>query len=378
MTPGAMWLTGPPGSGKSTLARLIAAATLCPNRKQGEYEPCGECDVCKGDNTDNITHYVVRDATEVKEVFQQLIDQAYSAPHSTTDRPDQLRRFIIVDELQNASKQSISMLLDPLEFGPPTTTWILVSMDPDKLDPIVRDAIESRCKEINLNKLSVSDIKDTMTKAYPDLDESGALAIARLSNGNMRRAWSVLEMYMTTKHMSDITEAVVLGDRAGGASRNKRKILWDLMKDQRNVSKVRDLVDSWTAKADPESVAQLLIEDILRDHIKDPVCLRLLASLSRWISDKHKAPLSTYFVLHVYDRQIRGEVPENVDLPKIEDFPTTVGVLATVDQPSPGLEDRVNAKISQLCSALSKMQLGNKRDGLELPMSFAELMEKYG
>src|SRR3989339_795170 len=36
------------GMGKSVIDDLIGRATLCENRQQGSFEPCGVCDVCTG------------------------------------------------------------------------------------------------------------------------------------------------------------------------------------------------------------------------------------------------------------------------------------------------------------------------------------------
>ena len=38
---------GNTGCGKTTNALILAAAVSCRNRKDGEYEPCGECEVCR-------------------------------------------------------------------------------------------------------------------------------------------------------------------------------------------------------------------------------------------------------------------------------------------------------------------------------------------
>lgn len=287
--PSAALLSGMPGSGKSVLAQLYARATLCPNRAEGTYEPCGECEVCLGDNKDNITHYVVRDATEAKEAFQELINVANSAPHTTTKREDQYRRFIILDEIQNCSKQAISTLLDPLEFSPPSTTWILISMDLERLDPILREAIESRSKEISLRPLSTESISSILTSRYRELDEQAAISIAKFSNGNMRRAWSLLEYFLTMMDVKLITEEVIVKEKGGGATNSARYEMWDYFYSG-NTEEVYNLVKGWVESCDPNLIAFLLIQDCCRGETNSDK-IGIIKTLSYWMQANYKAPL---------------------------------------------------------------------------------------
>ena len=41
---------GPRAVGKTTLARIMAKAVNCQNRKETDFEPCNECDICKSIN----------------------------------------------------------------------------------------------------------------------------------------------------------------------------------------------------------------------------------------------------------------------------------------------------------------------------------------
>lgn len=290
MHPQALWVTGPPGSGKTTIANLYVRATLCRERPPGSHEACGQCDVCLGDNNDNIHQYVVRDATEAKEAFSELAEVAKGAPHTDTDRADKRRVFIIVDEIQNASRQAISTLLNPLEFGPPTTTWILISMDPERLDPVVRAAIESRCVEEQLRSLTPKDIASRLMQAYP-ISQEVAISLARISEGNFRKAWSKLEFLLAKYEPEQIDDSLVVG-RAHGAAR--KQLLGALA--ARDVSSVRAIVDSWQ---NLDYAGRLLIEDIYEETDGNGGALALLASLCRWSNSKWKLPLGAVLLPHL-------------------------------------------------------------------------------
>ena len=97
----AIFLTGASGVGKTSLSMLYAKATLCSNRSQDEYEPCGVCDVCTGKDESSIHYYSVSSATEARDVIDQLSDIARQLPTPRKAvRVDQNRRFIIIDETQ--------------------------------------------------------------------------------------------------------------------------------------------------------------------------------------------------------------------------------------------------------------------------------------
>jgi len=287
-------ITGFSGSGKTLLASLIARTTLCENRQEGETEACGECDVCKGLDTSNIEHYTISNSTEAREHIKRLEDVACSYPVVSSPRPDNNYRFIIIDEFELASAELAARLLDPIEFSPATTVWIIISMDPKKLekrDPIIKEAIDSRCVSINLSRFSPETVAANLMDSYPELNKEAALSIGKLSGGNMRKAWNELVFFRGITSVDSITESLVFDIRFGGATKEARYEMWNQLS-QGNLKEVSTLFNWWLEQADVNSLVNLLEEDLI-DFMYQGIkgADIILSGLSRWHSNPTYSPL---------------------------------------------------------------------------------------
>jgi DNA polymerase III gamma/tau subunit len=296
-------LTGGPGLGKSSLAMLYTRATLCYNRKPGEYEPCGECAVCLGEDTSNIHHYTISSPSEAREKFRSLIELSYQYPIALTDDPSKLRRFIIIDEFELASPELAAMILDPIEHSPSTTTWIIISMDIEKLErsnPAVKNAIESRCVWLPLSKIDDESIANNLTKYIEELDYDAAFTIALLSEGNMRRAWNTLAMLLVIYPAEDLTAELVLSTRVGAASTSSRLSMWKALGEGDGFL-VKEIIESWiSTSSDVKLLGSLLQKDII-DNLKSPKpeVQSLLAAIGRWQSTGINYPLTTVLMSYL-------------------------------------------------------------------------------
>lgn len=329
--PSAILISGPPGSGKSTLAQLYTRATLCINRKEGQIEGCGECDICTGKDTSNITYYLVQDSTKAKDNIERLVDTSYTKPCiSEGVREDQYRRFIVVDETELIHPTTISALLNPLEYPPSTTTWVLISMDTSKLPIITREAIESRCKEIRIKPLPIDQIKELLVSKN-GVNEEIALLVSKFCNSNIRRAWSLVEM------IGDKTVEEVRSYFLGGATEENRRVMWSALSDG-EVHKVTSLVKSWEDGGDPESLVSLLMEDLI--SMESPP-LDLIKSLAAWSKSSYKYPIAA--VLYPYRSFYREKENKSVEI----DMSKKVLPIGTVSSDySKGVLDLIKSRTS--------------------------------
>lgn len=289
--PNAILLQGSPGVGKSSLAFLYAKSVLDPDRNKGDdcvsSEEAYKKDYC------NIIYHLVRDSSSTKESLDSLISLAMSKPIGWEGmREDQYRRFIILDEVELLHSTTFSYLLNPLEYSPSTTTWILISMDSSKLNPVVRSAIESRCKELKLNPLKTSDIASLITDNVEDIDLDLALFIAKSSNGNARKAWSLLEVLEGASALTlDKAESYLLNS---AISKNRKLFIEYIL--NKEINKAIKICNGWSR----EIAGEALIRDVVA--LKDKSLIPLLKELMLWINSPHPYPLEAV-VLSLFDNE---------------------------------------------------------------------------
>ena len=308
-------MLGPSGSGKSSLARLYAMATLCHNRQEGEYEPCGYCPVCLGEDTSNISHFTIHNSTSAWEPIRNLVDLSKQNPTISKEglRSDQFRRFIILDEIQNASPELLALLYDALEYAPSSTSWILISMDIDKLiskNAATAEAITGRGAELHLPKFSDDIIASNLVKRISDLNWDAAVAVAKLSAGNMRKAWQNLAIFSSLVPIEELTEEIVLCSRTGGATQESRLEMWTALSKGEGTT-VKEIVDSWCDNAaDIKLIGNLLMMDVIKALDNPSIELQsLLASLSRWYTGL-TYPLVTVLMTHLGTNVIKFPTKE--------------------------------------------------------------------
>ena len=278
------------------MAQLYTKATLCENREEHSSEACGHCHVCKTGEHPNIEYYRITEASSFKDVVSDLISISKSAPAVMTDsiRSDNHRRFIIIDEVQNATRQSLSPFLDSLEFASDTTTVILISMDLDKLDAIVRDAIESRCIELSLDTISYKAIADKIFSKHPSCEYEALILIAKLARGNMRKAWSIYEYFAAQVAEEQITSDLVYKLKFGGLNEETRESFYESLS-SKDWSNTKRIIKDFSSNANQETIVKTILEDLVTKDLTE-IGIELLSSLSIWLQSSYKIPIEAVFI----------------------------------------------------------------------------------
>ena len=300
--PSGLIISGGSGSGKTTIAQLYVKATLCEQRLEHDFQPCNHCSSCSKtihkNQHPNITYYSITEASVFKEAVSDLISLTKSTTVLTHDnvRHDNNRRFIIIDEVQSASRQSISPFLDSLEFALDNVTVILISMDLDKMDSIVREAIESRCIELSLSPISSSSISSKLQFFYSDLHPSCADLIAYLSNGNVRKAWQTLQYFITKSEgsLSLLTPSHISSEKLGGLNLEScHSLLLSLQ------SNSWDNTSSFfkTILTNEEVAISYFLSFLVSQNL-NLEGIHFLSSLSFWLQSSYKIPVVSIFKLY--------------------------------------------------------------------------------
>ena len=179
--------TGSRGTGKTTCAKILAKAVNCLNPQNGS--PCNECRICKGIDDGSIL-----DVTEIDAASNNSVDNIRDLRDEVNFTPAAAKyRVYIIDEVHMLSTGAFNALLKTLEEPPEHVLFILATTEVQKLPA----TILSRCQRFDFRRIPPEDIASRlMTVAENeslDLSEDAALLIARISDGALRDALSILD-----------------------------------------------------------------------------------------------------------------------------------------------------------------------------------------
>ena len=179
--------TGTRGTGKTTCAKILAKAVNCENPQDGD--PCNACPACLG-----IDSGAFLDVTELDAASNNGVDSVRALRDEAIYSPAQVKkRVYIIDEVHMLSTAAFNALLKILEEPPEHLMFILATTELHKVLP----TILSRCQRFAFRRILPRDIEarlDYVAKAEGiDLKPDGAELLARLSDGALRDALSLLD-----------------------------------------------------------------------------------------------------------------------------------------------------------------------------------------
>lgn len=193
--------TGSRGTGKTTCAKILAKAANCQHPHDGD--PCNECDICRG-----IDDGSIMDVVEIDAASNNGVDNIRSLQEEVSFTPAVAKyRVYIIDEVHMLSGGAFNALLKTLEEPPAHVLFILATTEVHKLPA----TILSRCQRFDFNRIPPADIAARIDYIAGQegftVAEDAALLIARLSDGALRDALSLLDQCVSRTR--DITAQVV-------------------------------------------------------------------------------------------------------------------------------------------------------------------------
>lgn len=178
---------GTKGTGKTTCARILAKAVNCKNPQNGN--PCNNCEFCKGIDDGSILDVIEIDAASNNKVedARALRTEALYTPANTK------KRVYIIDEVHSITPQAFGALLKIMEEPPEHLIFILATTELHR----VPSTILSRCQRHSFHRIAADLISKSLNgiadREGIKLSQDAAGLIARLSDGSMRDALSMLD-----------------------------------------------------------------------------------------------------------------------------------------------------------------------------------------
>lgn len=243
--------TGSRGTGKTTCSKILAKAVNCENPQDGQ--PCGVCPICTGIEDNSILDVVEIDAASNNGVenIRELRDEANFTPVSCK------YRVYIIDEAHMLTTGAFNALLKIMEEPPAHVIFILATTEVHKV-PVT---IQSRCQRFDFRRIRPEDIAARLQYIADhesfSLTDSAAQLIARLADGGMRDALSLLDQCAAFSQQID-TDTV--SEAAGIAG---REYLFQINQavEQQNTTEAFYLLDSlYSQSKDLERLCEELID----------------------------------------------------------------------------------------------------------------------
>ncbi len=288
--------TGSRGTGKTSCAKILAKAVNCLALNDGD--PCNECDNCRGIDAGTILDVVEIDAASNNGVdnIRDLRDEVNFSPSVAK------YRVYIIDEVHMLSAGAFNALLKTLEEPPEHVIFILATTEVHKLPA----TILSRCQRFDFGRIPAEEIsarlKYVAEQEQFTLADDAALLIARLADGGLRDALSLLDQCLSRSR--DITAALV-AEATGMAGREYLFRLAASIRKQDGAAALTLLSSLYEGSKDMERLCVEMVDFyrnlMILKSVGDPGALIVISPDELEELRREAAALSLESILHIMD-----------------------------------------------------------------------------
>lgn len=180
--------TGTRGTGKTSTAKIFARAVNCPNAKEHNGNPCGECSVCKEQGSANL------DIIEMDAASNNGVDYARDIREKVQYPPVNGKyKVYIIDEVHMLSVGAFNALLKTLEEPPAHAMFILCTTEVHKIPT----TILSRCMRFDFRLVPTATLTELIAGIYDKegkkFEKEAVSAIAQAGEGSVRDCVSIAD-----------------------------------------------------------------------------------------------------------------------------------------------------------------------------------------
>lgn len=270
--PNMIFISGKSGTGKTAYAKLLVNSIHCVNRKAGEYQPCGECFICRSDPRDapperNVVWIQSGQEEKLGAQINLALAEA-NLPVYGMPEEHQAYKIIVVDEAQRLNKTQLQDLLFLPDLGQRMARnkilFIVITMDEENLNPTVKDALRSRSSYQKFRGLSEEETYVFLKNHYPEAPEDSLRMISSQVEGNLRWAHNLVA---DCKDLDPRLSVAAVSEKLLIATPEERKRLWIILENCKPETyqyfKIyKEFISELESWCDFQDLAVLLLKDI--------------------------------------------------------------------------------------------------------------------
>ncbi len=185
---------GTRGVGKTSMARILAKSLNCLESDGPTAKPCCKCDSCV-----NIARGEDVDVVEIDAASNTGVDNIRELRNNAIYRPARSRfKIYIIDEVHMLSKGAFNALLKTLEEPPGHVKFIFATTEANKVPATILSRVQRFDFKAIVPAKIAAQLDFICKEENVKSDEPALKRLARLANGSMRDALSLLDQVLST------------------------------------------------------------------------------------------------------------------------------------------------------------------------------------